>query len=180
MADYITTSNKIHFTPLEPESSQILIGDIAHALSMMTRANGHFPEFYSVAQHSIQCCEEAAARGYSRRVILACLLHDASEAYLADITRPVKKNLTGYLAYEQILQDAIYIRFLGSVPDEAERELVKEIDDGLLSHEFYHYMGEKLFDREFTLKTEPKFREEKFRDVEKKFLRLYEKYSWQA
>lgn len=177
MADYITTSQKIHFTPLKPEPSQILIEDIAHALSLMTRANGHFPEFYSVAQHSVQCCEEAAARGYSRRVILACLLHDASEAYLADITRPVKKNLTGYLACEKVLQDAIYIRFLGSVPDETERELVEEVDDSLLSHEFHHYMGEKLFDREFTLKTEPKFREEKFRDMEEKFLTLYKKYS---
>jgi len=51
---YITTFNKIHFAPLEPKSENIIIEDIAHALSQMTRANGHFPEFYSVAQHTIQ------------------------------------------------------------------------------------------------------------------------------
>lgn len=87
---YITTYSKIHFTPLAPKKSQILIEDIVHAQSLMTRANGHFPEFYSVAQHSIACGREAIARGYSGRLVLACLIHDGSEAYLSDITRPVK------------------------------------------------------------------------------------------
>jgi 5'-deoxynucleotidase YfbR-like HD superfamily hydrolase len=59
--------------------------DIAHALSLVCRANGHFPHFFSVAQHSINCMKEAAARGYSTRVQLGCLLHDGSEAYLSDI-----------------------------------------------------------------------------------------------
>lgn len=176
MADYITTSHKIHFTPTEPVLSDILIEDIAHALSLMTRANGHFPEFYSVAQHSIQCCEEAVARGYSERVILATLLHDASEAYLADITRPVKKNLTGYLEIEKQLQDAIYVRFLGSVPDEKERELIRQVDDSLLSNEFYHYMGEQLFEKQYELKSKPVFREEPMREMEAKFLELFHKY----
>ena len=62
MADYITTWSGIHFTPLEPKKEEIRAEDIAHALSLMTRANGHFPEFYSVAQHCIHCCEEAGAR----------------------------------------------------------------------------------------------------------------------
>ena len=57
----------------------ILIEDIAHALSLMCRANGHFKEFYSVGQHCIYCCEEAIKRGYSNTVALACLLHDASD-----------------------------------------------------------------------------------------------------
>ena len=58
MADYITTYSKIHMTPLEPKAEQISIRDIAHALSLLSRANGHFPEFYSVAQHCIHCCED--------------------------------------------------------------------------------------------------------------------------
>ena len=48
---YITTYSKIHFTPLDPKIEEIKAEDIAHAQSLMTRANGHFPEFYSVAQH---------------------------------------------------------------------------------------------------------------------------------
>ena len=43
MADYILTTNKVRFAPTEPEIGDILIEDIAHALSLMTRANGHFP-----------------------------------------------------------------------------------------------------------------------------------------
>lgn len=108
MADYITTYSKTNFTPLEPKSEEIIITDIAHALSLMCRANGHFKEFYSVGQHCIYCCEEAIKRGYSNTVAFACLLHDASEAYLADITRPVKKNLERYLEIEEKLQDAVY------------------------------------------------------------------------
>ena len=43
MSSYITTSSKIHFTPVSPDPEQIVIRDIAHALSLMTRANGHVP-----------------------------------------------------------------------------------------------------------------------------------------
>ena len=176
MADYITTFSKIHFIPSEPEQSQIEIRDIAHALSFMTRANGHFPEFYSVAQHCIQCCEEAAARGYQERVVLACLLHDASEAYLADITRPVKKELKGYLEIEKVLQDAIYIKFLGGALNDEEKALVSSVDDALLYHEFYHYMGERLLLKEAELMSKPAFKEESFKAVEQKFLELFERY----
>ena len=92
--DCLTTFSKVDFNTFEPEEDKIRIEDIAHALSMMTRANGHFPQFFSVGQHCIQCCHEATARNYLPQTALACLLHDGSEAYLADITRPVKKNMT--------------------------------------------------------------------------------------
>lgn len=81
MDDCLTTYTGVSFNTFEPEEDKIRIEDIAHALSLMTRANGHFPEFYSVAQHSIQCCREAIARNYVPQVVMACLLHDASEAY---------------------------------------------------------------------------------------------------
>ena len=93
----IKTYTGIMFDPLEPNAALIRIEDIAHALAMLCRANGHFKSFYSVGQHCINCAEEAAARGYSARVQLGCLLHDGSEAYLSDVTRPVKKALSKYL-----------------------------------------------------------------------------------
>lgn len=173
MSDYITTYSKVHFTPLEPDISQIRIEDIAHALSLMTRANGHFKEFYSVCQHSIGCCLEAKERGYSDRVSLACLLHDGSEAYLADITRPVKKNLDGYLQIEEVLQNVIYKRFLGSLPTEEELLQIKSVDDSMLCHEFLHYMGENLFDTMLHLEREPEFVMQPFSDMENKFLELF-------
>jgi len=174
MADYITTWSKVHFTPLEPQKEDIYIGDIAHALSLMTRANGHFPEFYSVAQHCIHCCEEAMARNYTKRVQTACLLHDGSEAYLADITRPVKKNLPGYLDIEKILQGAIYEKFLGTPLTEQEAAQVKEIDDALLYYEFMHYMGEALMDNVPEISSSPVFETIPFKDTEERYLSLAE------
>ena len=144
MEDYITTYSKISMTPLKPKEEKIDIRDIAHALSLLARANGHFPEFYSVAQHCIHCCEEACARGYSARVCLACLLHDGAEAYMADVTRPVKKHMDFYCRAEEACLAVIYRKYLDRALDEEEEKLVREIDDTLLYHEFYHYMGVRL------------------------------------
>lgn len=174
MADYITTYTKRHLMPAEPDPKDIVIEDIAHALSMMTRANGHFPEFYSVAQHCIHCFEEARARKYSKKVALACLFHDASEAYLADITRPVKQYLKQYLTFEQILQNAIYLKFLGSLPTKEEELLISSVDDTLLYYEFEHYMGEKLFRHMPIIKSQPVFETLPFLQVEERYQRIAE------
>ena len=104
---YITTYTGKHFDPIQPEPGLFDLTDISHALSLLCRGNGHMKHFYSVAQHSIACAEEAKARGYSARVQLGCLLHDASEAYLSDVTRPVKKDLDYYLKVEALLQDRL-------------------------------------------------------------------------
>ena len=77
---------KKYFDPLNVDESLLDIKDIAHALSLMCRGNGHVQYFYSVAQHSLACAKEAKIRGYSKEVILGCLLHDGSEVYLSDVT----------------------------------------------------------------------------------------------
>ncbi|MBR4027596.1 MAG: hypothetical protein IKJ01_08630, partial [Lachnospiraceae bacterium] len=94
--NYITTYSGTHFTPTHPDIHTIHITDIAHALSLICRGNGHVKTFFSVGQHCIHCALEAEARGYSKRVILACLLHDASECYMSDVPRPFKQYLTEY------------------------------------------------------------------------------------
>lgn len=174
MSDYITTYTKIHFTPLEPKTEDIRIEDIAHALSLMSRANGHFPKFYSVGQHCIHCCEEAAARGYTKREQLACLLHDASEAYLADITRPVKRNLSRYKEMEDVLQGSIFEKYLGEL-SARERESWRELDDTLLYYEFDHFMGEKLYDCPGKLLSSPVFDTEPFERTEQRYLEWFER-----
>lgn len=174
--DYITTWNKIHFTPLDPRQEDILIEDIAHALSLMSRANGHFPTFHSVAQHCIECCEEALARGLGTRVALACLLHDAGEAYLADITRPVKKHLPQYRTIESGLINAVFDKYLGGITP-GEQELVKLIDDTLLYYEFYHFMGEELMEKP-SITHIPDFEELPFKTVEKQYLELFERLNY--
>lgn len=174
MGDCITTYSKISFAPAAPKIEQIEILDIAHALSMLVRANGHFPKFYSVGQHCIHCCEEAYARGYDRRVQLACLLHDASEAYLADITRPVKGHLIKYQEIEKVLQDCIFQKYLKGVSKEEER-LWKQLDDTLLYYEFQHFMGEEAVNYPGELSSHPVFDTEPFKETEQKYLKWFER-----
>lgn len=174
MADYIITYSKIKMAPLEPKSEDISIEDIAHALSLMSRANGHFNEFYSVAQHCIFCAEEALARGYGNKVALACLLHDGSEAYLADITRPVKKNLDGYLEIEKVLQEAIYDKFIGEELTLEERKQIDSVDNSLLYYEFVHYMNEELEVEKESLVSNPDFKFVDFLEVENTYKSLVE------
>lgn len=169
----ILTHTRVMFDPVHPDPALIDIRDIAHALSMLCRANGHFPTFYSVGQHCINCAAEAAARGYSRRVQLACLLHDASEAYLADVTRPVKKELPKYLEIEAPLQALIWEKFLASPLTEEETARVFDIDDAILYREFVVLMGMRLSDREPELKSCPELNFLGFEATEEAFLKHF-------
>lgn len=169
----IKTYTGIMFDPLRPDAALINMTDIAHALSMLCRANGHFRSFYSVGQHSINCMREAAARGYSGRVQLACLIHDASEAYLSDVTRPVKKELPKYLEIEEPLQAVIWEKYLHSPLTEEEHRQVFDIDDAILYHEFVALMDTRLSEEEPVLKSAPVFEFTGFGTCEAEFLQLF-------
>lgn len=175
MKSRITTYTKIDFDALSPSMEDFRIEDMAHALSMMARANGHYPEFFSVGQHSIQCCKEAMARSYSARVAMACLLHDASEAYIADITRSVKNYMTMYLQIEEQLQTMIFEKFVGPELDEDEVGLVDQIDDACLYYEFDHYMNIKMADRAPLIVSDLKFEFVPMAEVEQEFIELFTK-----
>lgn len=140
MSEILTYTKKM-FDPLNPNPELIDIRDIAHALSQLCRANGHYGEFYSVCQHSLDCCAEAAARGENVRIQLACLLHDASEAYLSDVTRPVKAMMPLYLEMEAPLQEAVWNQYLIQPLTDEERRIVFEIDDCMLYYEFLSHTG---------------------------------------
>jgi 5'-deoxynucleotidase YfbR-like HD superfamily hydrolase len=77
------SGSKVHFR--DPKPQEIQIRDIAHHLSLLCRFTGACYQFYSVADHSIRVAE--LVPWYLR---LAALLHDAAEAYINDISRPVK------------------------------------------------------------------------------------------
>ena len=171
--EHITTYTGEDFTPLAPDANQIHIKDIAHALSLMCRANGHFVRFYSVAQHSINCANEAKARGLSAKVQIACLLHDASEAYLSDITRPVKNHLPNYREIEKRLQDMIFDKFLGSALTEDEAVHVEHIDHDMLVCEFNVLMKKKVFDECPDMSSKPSFDFLAFDECENEFLIIF-------
>lgn len=170
---YITTYSGEDFSPIHPNINQIKIEDIAHALSMMCRANGHFNHFFSVAQHSINCAIEAKARGFSRKLQLACLLHDASEAYISDITRPVKSELFEYCSIEKQLQDLIYEKFLYGTLTADEQATVKQIDDDMLVCEFNTLMEKTVFEYNPIIKSNLNFDFRMFSEVENEFLCLF-------
>ena len=176
----IRTFTGTMINPLNPESDLIKIEDIAHALSMLCRANGHFKSFYSVCQHSINCMNEARARGYSKKVQLGALLHDASEAYLSDITRPVKRNLPGYIQAEKVIQSEIYQKYLGCHLNEEESALVLEIDNAILYHEMLSFMGVEIYEDKPTLLSTPVFDFTGFQECENEFLRLFRRLTAKA
>ena len=172
MSEIMTYTKKM-FDPLQPNAEMIDIEDIAHALSMLCRANGHFKSFYSVGQHSINCMKEAKAKGCSERIQLACLLHDASEAYLSDVTRPVKAELPRYKEIETLLQETIWNKWLGEPLIEEELKQVFDIDDAILAHEFLNLMGEKITDQIPAICSAPQFAFTGFDASKQQFLRLF-------
>lgn len=115
------------FSPLAPDPNTILIEDIAHHLSQAVRYGGAGIRFLSVAEHSVHL-----ARAASPENALWALLHDASEAYLHDIVRPVKRELLGYRMAEGRLMHAVCERF-GLAP-QMPRE-VKSLDNRILIDE---------------------------------------------
>ena len=86
VGDWIQTMSGVIFYPLDPRPEEIRIEDIAHALSHQCRFAGHCREFYSVAEHSVR-----VSRELPQEFMLWGLLHDASEAYLVDLPRPIKR-----------------------------------------------------------------------------------------
>lgn len=135
--DWHETYTGLKFWTLSPKPEEIRIEDIAHALSYMCRFNGHCSRFYSVGQHSIHCLELARRKGIeNNETLLYILLHDASEAYIADLIRPVKRFMPEYKRVEEELQNKIYLRFGLGVPMAPKREeVVKYIDNLMLANE---------------------------------------------
>jgi hypothetical protein len=110
---FIQTYTKRKFYVLDPKPEQVSIEDIAHALSMVCRFTGHVSRFYSVAEHSVRVSRRVMELTGDPRQSLWGLLHDASEAYIADVSRPLKHTdaMSQYRAAEVQVQDAILERF---------------------------------------------------------------------
>lgn len=134
--DWIQTYTGRRFWPMDPRADEIFIEDIAHALSMQCRYAGHCLRFYSVAEHSVLVARHLLET-HGRTMALYGLLHDASEAYLVDVPRPVKPYLLGYNAAEDRVSDAVFARFrlAPTLP-----QCVKDADNAILANEIENLM----------------------------------------
>lgn len=135
IGDWSQTATGKMFWPMDPRPEEVCIKDIAHALSMQCRFGGHCLKFYSVAEHCVHM-----ARAVSQQNALWALLHDASEAYIVDVPRPIKKYLAGYSSIEQRIMFAVCDKF--GLPRTMPRE-VKQADDAILLAEADQIMGPK-------------------------------------
>ena len=172
--DVITTYTGEDFAPRCPDPQKLHLRDIAHALSLLTRANGHFAQFYSVGQHSLNCAREAAARGHSPLVQLAALLHDASEAYLCDIPRPLKRSMEDYRRDEARLQRCVEEKYLPAPLSDDGRKAVRAIDDDMMIWEFHALMPRKdVFPQHPPMASSPDFSLRPFSEVEEAYLEAF-------
>jgi 5'-deoxynucleotidase YfbR-like HD superfamily hydrolase len=124
MSAEIQTISGRYFSLETLEANIIDIKEIAHALSHICRFTGHVRNFYSVAQHSV-----LVSQAVPHHLALHGLLHDAAEAYLGDVSRPLKMLLPDYKAIERRVESRVW-RFFG-LPDELPTE-VAQVDDILL------------------------------------------------
>jgi len=134
--DWILTFMNQAMYPLDPRPEEIRIEDIAHALSNICRFNGHTREFYSVAEHSCLVHDIAYGIEHTLEDCRCALMHDAGEAYLCDIPRPLKLHETWPQMYhdaEERLMQVISQKygFKWPMPD-----FLGEIDDRVLGTEF--------------------------------------------
>lgn len=101
--EWIQTFTGRQFYIFDPLPEDICIEDIAHSLSLLCRFGGHCKDFYSVAEHCIRCSNELQT--------LPMLLHDAAEAYLMDLPKPIKRQLPEYREAEKRIERAIEEHF---------------------------------------------------------------------
>lgn len=131
----IETYTGLYFDYRNPQLESIHIEDVAHGLSNMCRFAGHCHQYYSVAQHSL----EVSLR-VPREHALAALLHDASEAYMLDIPRPLKQLpfFEPYRDLEGKVMSLIAEKFGFTFPLHPS---IKEADERMLCTEKRDLMG---------------------------------------
>lgn len=138
------------FDLLNPDPTEVTTADIAHALAMQCRFTGHCLSFYSIAHHSLimsDCIAASERQRMSpdqiRRFRLLALLHDASEAYVGDISHPLK-YIPAMRAIIKPIEDAIQSTVLTALevdpPTKEEADFIKLCDLRMLASERLHLM----------------------------------------
>jgi len=122
------------FYPLAPDPAEVQVVDVAHGLANTCRYGGQCQVFYSVATHSRYVSRELAGE-HGPLVQLYGLFHDAAEAYVTDVPRPVKGELPTFEAIERGIREAVWEHLGVGHPTDRQWEAVMAADDRLLQYE---------------------------------------------
>jgi hypothetical protein len=144
--DWMQTVTGRKFWPLDPRKSEVHGFDIAHALSNICRFGGHTRQFYSVAEHSVY-----VSHAIDPEHALWGLLHDAAEAYLGDIIRPIKPYIAMYKVREERVMRVIE-QFYNLPPE--PKEIVKRADNAVLATEGRQVFSDNMT-QDWNLEEEP-------------------------
>ena len=106
MSSVFTTFSGLKLDYASPEGFNFLIEDIAHGLSQTCRYGGQCQVPYNVAQHSVM-----VSKMVPHHLAISALLHDASEAYMCDIPKPLKVLLPGYSKIEERVEIALFKQY---------------------------------------------------------------------
>lgn len=109
--DWMQTFTGRAFYPMDPQPGDIDPVDIAHALSLVCRYGGHVKRFYSVAEHCVLIANYLYETTGDRDLALWGLLHDAPEAYIGDMVRPLKRSMPAYREVDDKIMTVIAERF---------------------------------------------------------------------
>lgn len=130
----LRTSSGTNVSIESPNPETIFLSDIAHALSRTTRFGGHIVVDHYGCNAQQHCCVNLGiALEYSKAELKAVLLHDAAEAYLGDVIRPLKVNLPLYHEYELRFEAVLAEKFDVSFNSFANQ--IKFVDNVLLMKE---------------------------------------------
>lgn len=137
--------------PASPAPADLDIRDIAHCLANAARWAGNCndlsedrnPVHYSVGQHSCLVHDIVAREFPDSNATFYALMHDASEAYLCDIARPIKGLLTNYYEIEARLMRVITDLFNVPLSDEII-SVVKRIDNNMIFWERDAIVGQPI------------------------------------
>lgn len=119
-----------YFDLLDPRPDQFTLADIAGGLSKMCRFGGQIDRFYSVAEHSVWCADTAYRDGAGVDVQRAALMHDAAEAFIGDVVKPLKIMLPQYHEVERRVEVCIVRKY--GLAGTGDWPPVKEIDRAML------------------------------------------------
>ncbi len=126
----IVTSTGREISLVYPKPGDITLADISHSLGQINRFTGHARRPYSVAEHSLLVCDIAERLLHlSVDGLLAALMHDAHEAYVNDLSTPVKGLLDGTWHHlEERMERNVRSAFALHVPTHVYSEMIKQCD----------------------------------------------------